>query len=400
MRDTQKRVVTYFLVVMSVVILLLTVTACKEKGTDIPPEKMLSSDLDSLMFSLDGVIYTFPVHYSELEANGWMPHDPDNRFATDTLEQGGDDRWELMHGNQNISVTLANLSENVVSFRDSYITDVLVLVRENVPVNYNASLILPGNIQIGSTSEEVFTAYGEDATILISEESSTISFMYSSEIFYLNIIADTSLNSVFLMYYVYSQNTHTNPQPTQVPLDSKQNPEPLRTVKGLSNDLESLMFSIDDVVYTLPVHFSELEAKGWTFYEDNNAFPNVQHSQTSMLKPGMLSFWWRLTDGDRIIEVNFKNLSNEELPVNRSYITDISSSETPIGEQIVFPGGIVVGVAYEEVLSLYGEPTEVINRTNEDVRRIIYQRGNVNLSLRVCKHSNLVSFIGLGVLGR
>ena len=405
MRDTQKRVVTYFLVVMSVVILLLTVTACKEKGTDIPPEKMLSSDLDSLMFSLDGVIYTFPVHYSELEANGWMPHDPDNRFATDTLEQGGDDRWELMHGNQNISVTLANLSENVVSFRDSYITDVLVLVRENVPVNYNASLILPGNIQIGSTSEDIYNIYGKDifnadARMMLYEGFSTFTLMYSSEKFTLQISIDSDLNSVFMVSYWYNHISQLALNPTPIPQGENQNPKPLKVVEGLYDNLDSLMFALNDVIYTLPVHFSAFEANGWYFYEEYNRFTNIQHSPTSVLKPGARSLWWVLTDGERFVDVNFTNLSVNALSVNACYITNISPSQHYREAEVIFPGGILVGVAYSDVLTLYGEPNELTNSASEEFYRAFYRKDNLHASIRICNQSDIVIFIGMSYLGR
>ena len=40
-------------------------------------------------------------------------------------------------------------------------------------------------------------------------------------------------------------------------------PTPTPEPKELSNDIFSLMFSLNDVVYALPFPFAELEANGW-----------------------------------------------------------------------------------------------------------------------------------------
>ena len=121
------------LIVMSIVGLVFGIAACSRFQTDSGTEKILSDDLDSLMFSLDGVVYTLPVHFSELEANGWTPYDTDPRsgsayrFAIDILEPGDFAAWELIVGEQNVVVTFTNLSDEMLPLSECYVTSVSVL---------------------------------------------------------------------------------------------------------------------------------------------------------------------------------------------------------------------------------------------------------------------------------
>ena len=162
----------------------------------------LGDSLDSPTFSLDGVVYTLPVHFSELEANGWRPYDTDPRsgsvyrFAIDTLDPGDSVGWELILGDQNVIVGLANLSEEVLPLSESYVVDISVLFEI-----YDAQLILSGDIMLGSTFEEVIIAYGEPSSWHDFEDR--ILLFYSSDYFGLQITVDTESNLVMVMTIRY-----------------------------------------------------------------------------------------------------------------------------------------------------------------------------------------------------
>ena len=119
----------------------------------------------------------------------------------------------------------------------------------------------------------------------------------------------------------------------------------------LSGDLRSQMFSLGDVVYTLPVLFSELEANGWSFCDTRNDDCFV----TYMLEPGERSFW-HLTNGELKVEKTFVNLSEDVLPVSESYIVEAVTHFRWDTAPIIFPGNIMLGSAYEDVIAAYGEP--------------------------------------------
>jgi len=174
--------------------IILSFAACNGEQNGLGSNE-LSDDLNSLMFSLDGVVYTLPVHFSELEANGWSPFDPDDHLTTDTLEPGDFTHWELIIGDQNILVTFTNLSEEVIPISESYITMVVLYER------YNAQLILPGNIMIGSTYEDIITAHGEPNSRYTFEEPLSLSMRYSSDYFTLLILIESNLLTFMSMSY-------------------------------------------------------------------------------------------------------------------------------------------------------------------------------------------------------
>jgi hypothetical protein len=141
------------------------------------------------MFSLDSVIYTLPVHFSELEARGWTPYDHYNGFATTTLEPGDFFSWELISKEQNVGVTFTNLSEEVLPISESHITAVIALYEV-----YNAQIVLPRNIMLGSTSEDVYSAYGNPNSGDTSEDHALL--FYSSDSFTLQLLINAEINMV------------------------------------------------------------------------------------------------------------------------------------------------------------------------------------------------------------
>ena len=198
-----KRIISICLTVMCITSLVLGFAACSG-GNQIETEETLSDDLDSLMFSLDGVVYTLPVHFSELEANGWVAYDTEPRsgsayrFATDTLEPGVHAAWELILGNQNTIVAITNLSEELVLVSESYITTVSVLSGQ-----FDAQLVLPGNVTLGSTLEEVLAAFGYPSAGNIFEDHSRALLFYSSEYFILQISINTENDLVVMISLHY-----------------------------------------------------------------------------------------------------------------------------------------------------------------------------------------------------
>lgn len=169
-------------------------TGCNGGQADTVEDILSSATLDSLMFSLDGVIYTLPVHFSELEENGWIPHDPDKSFAISTLEPGDSVNGELISDKQNVGVVFTNLSEKALLVRESHITTVAVLYEV-----YNAKIMLPGNIMIGSAVEDVFSVYG--APDYTSEGMSLI--FYNSDNYTVQLLIDLETNEITMtsMHY-------------------------------------------------------------------------------------------------------------------------------------------------------------------------------------------------------
>lgn len=195
------KIITTSITIIYVATLCISLAACNiREPAELGSNIVLSDDLDSRMFSLDGIIYTLPVSFTELEGNGWSPYDPDSLFASNILEPGDSAYWGLVNVIQDILVVFKNLSEEVLPISECYIISVIVLVREGNPVQFNAELVLPGNIMIGSTLEDVIAAYGDTATWVANfEETSTFRITYTTDYLSLNVSLDTEKNMVIFM---------------------------------------------------------------------------------------------------------------------------------------------------------------------------------------------------------
>lgn len=199
------KMISTCITIICIATLCINLAACNiREPAELGSNIVLSDDLDSRLFSLDGIIYTLPVSFSELESNGWSPYDPDSLFASDILEPGDSAYWGLVNATQNILVVLENPSEEVLPISECYIISVIVLVSEGNPVQFNAELILPGNIMIGSTLDDVIAAYGDTATwVTRFEEASTLRITYTADYISLDISVDTERGMVIFMSLRY-----------------------------------------------------------------------------------------------------------------------------------------------------------------------------------------------------
>lgn len=131
----------------------------------------LSSDWSSYQYELNGVIYTLPTPYAELEANGWTPDK--NVDLTDTLNKSqytiGSAR--LWNGNDEISVTFYNPGDEELPFSECYIGGIKLFETSRG----KTVLIFPGNVTMGSLLEDVESLYGEPMS---KEEGSSIRLKY------------------------------------------------------------------------------------------------------------------------------------------------------------------------------------------------------------------------------
>jgi len=213
------------IIVICMIILTMLTVACHVDNTDsevdanLPndldsdldnePEIILPSDLDSLSFLLNGVLYTLPVHIPELIANGWRPSDTapapgsEKNFATDYLEVGEHIGWRFIYDNQIFEAGITNLSNEVIPVRESYITSVIVTAFVARDYILNAELILPGNIVIGSTAADVLSAYGNPEPGDVDVRETNIAFFYSSDYFFLQTTIDNETDRVIFIGFVY-----------------------------------------------------------------------------------------------------------------------------------------------------------------------------------------------------
>lgn len=135
-----------------------------------PASADLSKDWSSFQFELQGKLYTLPVKFSDLTADGWVMKDeavlsetlePDQYFVSYTT---------LVNSNQEdaeISVQFANLGDTSMSVKDCYVNSIQ---HAEYSWTKNTVLYFPGGIALGMTMDDVKALYGEPKDTSIATE--------------------------------------------------------------------------------------------------------------------------------------------------------------------------------------------------------------------------------------
>lgn len=144
-----------------------------------PASAELSGEWNSYQFELQGKIYTLPILYSQLEADGWSLHNKEDREETLKSNQYILSYLTLIHGEDEDTETgaqFSNFSKETLTLPDCYVTSISI---GNYSWNENAVLYFPGGISIGSTQAEVEALYGKSAEI--TESSATTDWTYRTD---------------------------------------------------------------------------------------------------------------------------------------------------------------------------------------------------------------------------
>ncbi|MCL2569130.1 MAG: hypothetical protein FWE12_06840 [Oscillospiraceae bacterium] len=175
----------------------------------------------------------------------------------------------------------------------------------------------------------------------------------------------------------------------------------------LPDDIHSLTFALNGVVYTLPLTLPELEADGWGAYD---------------LKWEGYDVVWRPIDvaGDMVdtsgthrslllqyreqqVVVFLRNRTEEPLLLREAVIGSINSSENwAQPAELIFPGNIMIGSHYEDVILAHGEPDMRLESDLSDlnVELLVYSipRGDSSVSFIIDSDTRLVASISMQVL--
>jgi len=168
-----------------------------------------------------------------------------------------------------------------------------------------------------------------------------------------------------------------------------------KPIAGLPDDLYSFTLALDGKIYALPAPFSEFAANGWEI-EEAKASGNVDSSDES-LSPGSLSNPAMIKKGEQTLLVTFVNNYDDDRILPDCDIASISTTNDSSGQGspiIVFPGNIKIGSSEENVLALYGEPTDTYEYA--DFNLLYYSKDDsARVSISIRKSDNCVGALGM-----
>ena len=303
-------------------------------------EDELSGDLDSLMFRLDGVLYTLPVRAAELESNGWRA---DWDYVVNPGETVGSRLLRIgdLPG-QEIGVSLFNFSEEGLPLNEIYIDRISV----GAGWENRAELIFPGNIMIGSSYDEIIAAHGmpdEKEYWVVSEEFSYL--IFSMEYAAARFVIENETNLIWSMdMYCLRRNS--------IAEDSAAALVAYETPTDLGDNWRELIIKIAGDLYRLPAPASAFLENGWF---GDPAF----HTLHARLNPGVVEESWVLHRGDQLMWLRLRNyddvIRSDAQVVVVEILIDLSWGFLPFE----LPGGITEASTSEDVIMAFGAPDEI-----------------------------------------
>ena len=117
----------------------------------------LTDDLYDFQISIDGIVYQFPMRYSDFEALGWE-YNGDNTKTISGGQYVTTQRWRK--DGIPVYTVFCNLSTNTAAFSDSMVAGIRIAKKDCEDCGWE--ILLPGGIQWGvSGTDDIKAAYGD-----------------------------------------------------------------------------------------------------------------------------------------------------------------------------------------------------------------------------------------------
>jgi len=320
---------------------------------------VLSEDLYDFQIKLNSVVYPLPVPVSLFDANGWVY----SGDLEDTLDPGGYTiSAPMTKDDQSILVVLLNPFDLEQTLEDCY---VCVVTADQYGANEGLQAVLPGDITIGSTYDEVVEAYGDPETE--NEVGSGIYLYYRDDESEVQIIVD---NESRLVREITVQNMQIDEEILNGGFEVPDSVTDYVPPMSLGTRWDNFRIELDGVIYGLPAPTAYFLQNGWSFEKDY-VIETLSPSRSSVLTT------MRLDDASVLTYAT--NYAEEDQPFTNSFVNQITYDAADGELDVTLPGDITVGTTAEEVQSVWGKPDAT--EEGDGVTTYIY---GTNVSQRVC----------------
>lgn len=303
----------------------------------------LSDDLYDFQISIDGVVYQFPMWYSDFEAYGWE-YLGDNTDTLSSNQYTVAERWKK--DGFEIYTRFANLSMNTAAFADCEVAGIKMEQYNLEECNWE--ILLPGGIQYGvSNADDIRAAYGDPSSDYDGERYYMMTYKYD---FYreisLYVYKDTDTLGTIEIQNMIELEGMDNSVSDEVPEQVKNYKAPAE----LGNDLYSFNLELEGNLYKLPCPVSVFLENGFQIDEHN--------SDTEV---GAKSYGWvELRYNNQSLRVIADNYADYATVVENCFVTSIKSSDNGPKWDLVIPGNIKRGDSEADVeKAVKGFETEV-----------------------------------------
>lgn len=228
----------------------------------------LSDDIYSYQLMIDGIVYQFPMSYSEFTSKGWVideiPNPEDSMLDVDYY-----DSFNFRYGDMRCLVDVVNLGINAVPIKEALVAGISFSANDLEKAKIEA--FCPGGFQIGvSTTAELVNFFGEpshssessktaDRFTLRYEEDLYSEYVFTSDS--TNVISNVKIRN-FVTPECFDYGTVIDEIPTVVSTYVKP--------KEIPDDMFQFVVSIDGDLYDFPCPAIEFINNGWRIVSERS----------------------------------------------------------------------------------------------------------------------------------
>lgn len=302
----------------------------------------VSGNLYDFQVSVNGVVYSLPVAFSEFAKNGWKGEG----FDTQTLKPNQETTEQITNGSKTIYVTVVNTEKDVLPFSKCSVGGVML---DSFDAKNGASLVLAKGITLGSDYQKIIDSFGKPTDSI--DSSSTKSLQYESDT-YADVKLDidktsNKLQKIEVQNLLPSKKTSSKASGTT----DTNAPDAVKNYKAptsLSSDLFSFQVKYGGALYQLPAPVAEFVKNGWVLQTDASETVAAQSSRVGV----------ELRKDNQVLRTNVQNYSDKEDSVKNCFVTDVMYDDNQTKISIQLPKGITENSTLAQIQAAYGKPSE------------------------------------------
>ena len=317
----------------------------------------LGDDLYSFKIKVDGVVYSLPVPFSELMENGWMAEG----LEGEELLPG---QWSSVFEVRNdeghsLGVRFINNTLDVITLEES---EVMAIEHFNLFGLREIDIVLPGGITMDSSLEEIIEKHGEPTEQ--RERTWHIFLRYGSPACsFVEFQFDIETEELLGVYMTNQRRREESPEfQGEIPDIIHDYVAPYQ----LGEDWQTFNVRIEGDLFQLPAPVMAFIDKGWEIVEDPNEIVAAQNWGPRIY----------LRRENQMMPILTHNYANTAQPVLHTFVVGVSQFQISDADgppfQMELPGGVTNESTIDEVIAIFGEPTERLER----VRNVRYIFGD------------------------
>lgn len=300
-------------------------------NSDVFPEE-LSDDIYSYQIQINGVVYQFPMYYSDFESAGWTSQNADEMVGT-----GSYALESFKNGKISCSAYVLNLGINNMPEKDCLIGGLMI---DNFNIkDSGAEVVCPGGFVLGDSNlTEVIECFGDPSDLYVNKDDVTRTATYK-ESSYCDYRVRTFESDIIHGFDIQNFVEPEGFDPGSVDDSIPEAVEKYEAPTEMSDNLFDYVIKMDGVIYDLPCPVSAFVDNGWTIVE----------SKTEEIIEGGGSGKVTLRKNNKETWTYVRNMSPNATTPENCFVTDWEVNVRDFDFPLEFAGGIENGDTFDEV---------------------------------------------------